>query len=142
MDILPELSVGDPEVKVARVLTTDSTNQLSLIDRLSDFSSWSRATRAIARHLRWINKDKSNHLATVIERKKAECVIVKALQRETYKDEIKTISQGKNVPQNNELYALDPFIGEDGVLKVGGRLGNSSSPYAFRHPMVITRATP
>ncbi|KAK0130926.1 Beta-1,3-galactosyltransferase 2 [Merluccius polli] len=96
--------------------------------------------RAIARLLRWVDKDKSNHLATVIERKKAECVIVKALQRDTYKNEIHTIGQGRNVSQINELYALDPFIEEDGVLRVG--LGNFASPYAFRHPMVIPKSHP
>ena len=141
-EVSSELSVGDPEVKVARVLNTVSIAQSALTDRLSNFSSWSSATKAVARILRWIKKDKSNHLATVTEKKKAECVIVKALQSETYKDEINTIRQGKTIPQNNELYTLDPFIGEDGVLKVGGRLGNAASSYALKHPMVIPKSHP
>lgn len=143
-DTPPELSVGDPEVKVARVLSVNSrpTDQSSLPDRLSKFSSWSRATRAVARLLRWINKNKGNYLTTVTERRKAERVIVKAVQREAYEDEMSIISQGKNVPQNNELYTLDPFIGEDGVLMVGGRLDNSSSSYTFKHPMVLPKSHP
>lgn len=40
------------------------------------------------------------------------------------------------------MYALDLFIGEDDVLKAGGRFGNSSLPYAFRHPMVIPKSHP
>ena len=89
-----------------------------------------------------MRKDKSNHLATVTEKKTAGCVIIKALENEVYKEEKNTIKQGKVVPQTNELYTLDPFIGEDGVLKVGGRLGNSSSPDAFKHPMVIPKGHP
>ena len=47
-----------------------------------------------------------------------------------------TIKQGKVVPRVNEVF-LD--TGEYGVLKVGGRLGNSTSTCAFKHPMIIPK---
>ena len=66
----------------------------------------------------------------------------RALQNETYREEIDQTSQGKNVSQTNELYTLDPFIGEDGLLKVGGRLSNSTIPYSLKHPTVLPKSPP
>ena len=141
-EVSPKPLVGDPEVKAAQTLVTENTSQPSLADRVSNFSSWSRATKAKTRILRWIKKDKSDHLTTVTEQNKAECVIVKAIQNETYKDEMDQISQKKNLSQNDELDTLDPFMGKDGLLKVGGRLGNSSLPYSLKHPTVLPKSPP
>lgn len=86
-EVIPKLLVGDTEVKVTRVMNTEST-EVSLIDRLSKFSSWSRAIRAIARIQRLISKNPTNHLTTPTEREKAKWAIIRVLQKETYKREL------------------------------------------------------
>lgn len=140
-EVIPKLPIGDPEVKMTRVLTTETT-EVSLTDRLSKFSSWLQATRAVARILRRINKDTSNHLTTQAEREQAERVIIKALQKETYKDEMQIVSKGCNVASQNGLYRLDAFIDVDGLLKVGGRLRNSAFPNSVKHPVIIPKSHP
>ncbi|XP_076857249.1 uncharacterized protein LOC143511529 [Brachyhypopomus gauderio] len=70
-DVILELPIGDPEIKVVHTLNTEAAEHLSLIDRLSNFSSWRRVTQAVARILRRINKDTSNSLTTVTERDNA-----------------------------------------------------------------------
>ncbi len=122
---VPDLLLGDPEVKTFCTLNTNCTESFNLVDRLSKFSSWSKAIRAVARLLRRVNKDKSNHPSTVSERQKAELYIIKCLQESSYKDELKEIKGGKNVSSCSALYPLDPFLDEDGVIRVGGRLGHS-----------------
>lgn len=74
-DAVPEIFLGDPEVKKAHALHTKTTDTMTLIDRLSKFSSWSRAVGAVARLLRRVKKIKSHALSTVNERESAESVI-------------------------------------------------------------------
>ncbi|XP_048048490.1 uncharacterized protein LOC125269604 isoform X1 [Megalobrama amblycephala] len=132
-----ELSLEDPEVKIARVLKTEDSDKVNLIDRLSKFSSWSRAVRAVARLMRRVNKDKSSHLSTVFERQKAELHIIKCLQSCVFKDELMRLKRGLSVSSHSELYPLDSFLDEDGVLKVGGRLRHSNYSESLKHPAII-----
>lgn len=66
-EVTLDLPLGDPEVRKFQVLNTRTIEQVSLADRLSNLSSWSQATRAVARILRRIGKDKSNGQSTVLE---------------------------------------------------------------------------
>ncbi|XP_055046840.2 uncharacterized protein [Misgurnus anguillicaudatus] len=133
------LSLDDPEVKAATVLKTEGADKVSWIDRLSKFSSWSQAIRAVARLMRRISKDRSNHLSTVVERQKAELHIIKCLQGCVYRDELKRLKKSLSVLSHSELYPLDSFIDENGVLKVGGRLRHSDYPDSLKHPAIIPR---
>lgn len=138
-DETPELTIGDPEVRSSLALTTRTTEQVSLADRLGKFSSWSTATRAVARILRRINKNKSNSLTSVSERECAERCIIKDLQKGVYQEELKSLSRGTSLPRHSPLYSLDAFLDEDGVLRVGGRLKNSSLPSPIKHPAIIPK---
>ena len=41
--------------------------------------------------------------------------------------------------QNSKLYSLDPFVGEDQVLYVCGRLNNSSLNNSCTHPILLRK---
>ncbi|XP_078020591.1 uncharacterized protein LOC144459801 [Epinephelus lanceolatus] len=138
-DETPELTVGDPEVRSPFTLTTRTTERVGLVDRLSKFSSWSLAIRAVARMLRRIRKEKSNSLTSVTEREDAEHCIIKDLQGNVYQEEFKLLSKGIPLPSHNPLYSLDAFLDKDGVLRVGGRLSNSSLPNFIKHPAIIPK---
>ncbi|KAL0163339.1 hypothetical protein M9458_042735, partial [Cirrhinus mrigala] len=133
------LTVGDPEVRKVQTLSTETVEQTSLSDRLTKFSSWSRAVRAVARLRRDVLKDKSMTLTTVTERQNTETVIIKDLQRQAYQNEIETLNKGKQLSKNNKMYNLDVLLDKDNVLKVGGRLHHSSLPCSFKHPTIIPR---
>ncbi|KAL6463231.1 hypothetical protein MHYP_G00276220 [Metynnis hypsauchen] len=141
-DVIPELPIGDPEIKVVHTLNMEDAEHLSLIDRLTNFSSWLRAIQAVARILRRINKDKSNSLTTVTERENAQRVIIKALQGQVYQSELKRISKGTSLPSHHELHSLNASIDKDGVLKVGGRLHDSLLPDSFKHPAILPKNHP
>ncbi|KAL7831305.1 hypothetical protein SRHO_G00308080 [Serrasalmus rhombeus] len=132
----------NPADNASRGRTVDETKtseQSGLIDRLSKFSSWSRAIQAVARLLRRIKGDKSNALSTVSERENAERLIIRELQSQAYQEEIKILSKGGQLPSHNKLYHFDAFLDTDGELKVGGRLSHSSFPNSFKHPTVIPK---
>ena len=57
-----------------------------------------------------------------------ECIFIKDLQRQVYREEIKLLSKGNHLPFLSKLYQMDAFLDQDGILKVGGRLKNASLP--------------
>ena len=138
-DVIPDLSVGDPEIKRSQTLQTKTTEPVSLADRLSKFSSWSRATKAVARLLRRAKKIKSCVHSTVSEQESAERVIIQDLQSQAYEKEIQLLNKGSQLPHCNKLHRLDVFLDTDGILKVGGRLRHSSFADSFKHPIVIPK---
>ena len=136
-----EIAIGDPEVKKIHVLATNASRGLNLIDRLSRFSHWSKAVRAIARLQRLARRTKTqNYLTTVEERRKAELFIIRAVQHEFYPDDIAVLSKGTSAIRiNSALHCLNVFVYDEGVLRVGGRLQESSLPFGVKHPAVLPK---
>ena len=43
------------------------------------------------------------------------------------------------IKKTSSLYRLDPFIDEEGLLRVGGRIRRASAPQCVKHPVIIPR---
>ncbi|XP_032396233.1 uncharacterized protein LOC116704734 [Etheostoma spectabile] len=134
-----EIQIGDPEVKGVQTLNVQTKEQVSLSDRLSRFSSWYKATQAVARLLRRVKGNKSTGHSSVKEREDAQCIIIKDLQRQVYPEEIKLLVKEAQLPSQSKLRLMDVFLDQDGLLKVGGRLKNASLPALQKHPMIIPK---
>ncbi|XP_028323877.1 uncharacterized protein LOC114476498 [Gouania willdenowi] len=135
-----DLTIGDPEVrKEVQTLLTKATDTTTLADRLSKFSSWSNAVKAVAHLIRRAKQIKSNTPTTVSEQENAENVIICDVQCHTYGQEINLLKRGKRLPHHTKLYKLDIFMDSDGLLKVGGRLRHSPDNDSFKHPIVIPK---
>lgn len=65
--------------------------------------------------------------STVQERDEAQCIIIKDLQRQVYPEEIKSLSKGTQLPSQSLLRQMDVFLGQEEILKVGGK--PKLSPY-------------
>ncbi len=139
MNVNTQLPIGDPEVKKAQSLNTQTVQYSCLSNRLARLSSWSKVIQAVARLLRRVRKDKSSDHSTVAEREDAKCLIIKDLQSQIYAEEIALLHKGKQLPRSNRLYNLDAFVDHDGLLKVGGRLCDASAPNSVKHPVIIPK---
>lgn len=67
----------------------------------------------------------------------AEIVFIKLSQRESFIDELAACEANQPIATNSSLRSLNPFIAEDGLLRVGGRLENTSVPWNERHSIII-----
>ncbi|MEE9353165.1 MAG: hypothetical protein V3U94_01940, partial [Candidatus Thorarchaeota archaeon] len=134
-----EVRIGDPELRKVRPLATKTSERFSLLNRLSRFSDWSKAIRAIARLRRLVQRtNPGGCLTTVEERRDAELFIIKEMQLDVYSEEIETICQNKSeLNSTNRLRGLSPFIDESGILRVGGRLQSSSLSFQEKHPIIM-----
>ena len=93
---------------------------------------------------------------TVQELSQANKVVLRSLQHNHFKSEIITLSEldgnesqfqehqtarkrNRIVMLSSNLHKLDPFVDEEGLLRVGGRLKSSTSPYEAKHPLIVPK---
>ena len=123
----PNIRIGDPEVN-ATVRTTVVKESFNLVDHVSRFSNWTRAVGVISYLSRPFKKNKPKTVTTTVtERQDAEILIFKELQRSAFKNEIASPrhkEQKSKLTKQSRLLRLDPFIDDQGLIRVGGRLEN------------------
>ena len=129
-----DLAVGDPEVRAAQVFTTNTCTSSVVSERLSRFSNWSLAVRAIARLKRFASGVKGEHLTTVAEQRNAVIFIIKEVQTSVFFREFQNISK-----KSSSLRELNPYVDNQGIIRVGGRLEGSTLPEEIKHPVIIPR---
>ena len=79
--------------------------------------------------------------------------IIKAVQVQAFPDEIELLRRLKPNPtsredvkirkaslrKNSALFRLDPFLYNEGILRVGGRIHRADVPFHVKHPAIIPR---
>ncbi|KAJ8940576.1 hypothetical protein NQ314_010654 [Rhamnusium bicolor] len=98
------------------------------------FSKFSHLIRTVAYCLRFSNNCKSHHpkltgALTVGELNNAETCLLQISQRESFPNEITDLTHNKQISNKSRILSLNPFCDTEGILRVGGRLGNSQYPY-------------
>ncbi|XP_043471057.1 uncharacterized protein LOC122504184 [Leptopilina heterotoma] len=111
---------------------------------LYKYSNINKFTRIIAFILRFLNNASKNKVPsrgslTITELKNALIVILKMTQRECFSEEIKQLKKEKCVHVKSDLRSLNPFLDNDGLLRVGGRLKNSSLTYSEKYPIILPK---
>ena len=136
-----ELRVGDPEVRMSTVLNTVKENESSnIIDHFSHLSNWPKLVGAISRLRRVArNRKGDQELSTPRERQDTEHFIVKLLQEKSFSTEVKLLQQNSKVPNNSKISNLCPFLDENGILRVGGRLCKTHMPDGVKHPIILPK---
>ncbi|GFY26465.1 integrase catalytic domain-containing protein [Trichonephila clavipes] len=73
------------------------------------------------------------------EVKRSTEFLAKIAQLSEFKAEIDALKKGKGVLKTSKLRALDPFLDENSLLRVGGRLSNADLPFETKHQIIIRR---
>ena len=121
---------------VGRVSDTQTTEPV-----LPNASSFRKLKRIIAFCFRFLHncksKQKTSGALTVDELQTAEFAIIKAVQNERFCNEIETLRSKKEIKASSSLRQLSPFLDENQILRVGGRLNNADLPYAAKHQILL-----
>lgn len=142
------LSDGDPEVKadvkICAAVCVDPRKHP--VDSLVEhFSSWYDVKRSVAWLLRL--KDYLRRRVnvkgrlSVDELEVAENLVLHHVQEQSFAKEIKELSQGKSLHVGSSVRNLSPFLDQDGLLKVGGRL-NRAKDALCKQPILIPHSHP
>lgn len=143
------LSCPPPEEVLERRKTAALVQRVSSTGSLFErYSSFGRLVRVTAYILRFANncRSRSNRQVEPFLRvpalKYATEALVKAVQREEFKEEIEKLARGKSSRSKPSIRSLSVFVDHKGILRVGGRLQQSEERYQDKHPMLIPKKHP
>ena len=159
IDTLPEFFPlvdprSDTEVRKCTVVTmaTSIDKKLTLgSSRFESYSSWYKLVVAVGILIHIVLSFKKVgicrgwHICTeshsLDTKARATIVILNEVQYDSFKDDIDALMSSKSLGTNSALSKLDPYIEEStGLLRVGGRLGQSSLPYEEKHPIILHKS--
>ncbi|XP_043466366.1 uncharacterized protein LOC122501154 [Leptopilina heterotoma] len=117
---------------------------------LSRFSSLKRLFRVVAYCLRICRIFKGNGLKdspedtslSVAELASSKSKVLVIAQTRAFAEDIATLRREKCVPKSSVIRNLNPFLDEEGVLRVGGRLTHSSLAFSKKHPPILPKDSP
>ena len=69
----------------------------------------------------------------------AETATVGVVQRKHFKEELKALQSKGAVMKKSSISLLEPFLDEEGILRVGGRLRNTPLSVKARHPVIVPK---
>ena len=130
-----------PEVKkeVSTLLTVSQPpNRSSLPSEVAKITTrWSKAVSIVGVYIqlgRILLKRARYEPAELAER--SEKVLIREAQQE-FCSQILLLKDSKPLPKKNNLLPLSPFIDEDDILRVGGRLSSSDFPPDVKNPILL-----
>ena len=139
-----DLGTEVPERQKTLITSTCTTFKSDLLMRFSDFTKLKRTVAWIKRFVsncrnKRLNKELKSGLLTIEELDDANRVIITLVQRESFQKEIAILKSGKELPTNNSLLCLSPFLDSNNILRVGGRLRNAVLAYDRKHQIILPK---
>lgn len=106
-------------------------------------SSYDRLVRVMAQVTRFIQRISKQRTPipksyiTLKEYRSAEALVTKLSQSHSFTEVIRALKDRKKLHKRHPLAPLAPYIDEDGILRVGGRLQNAELESACTHPIIL-----
>ncbi|XP_055585003.1 uncharacterized protein LOC129737864 [Uranotaenia lowii] len=130
----------DEERKRVVLVSTEARSFITeYVERYSNYTTMVRHTVYWLRLINYLRKGSSRLSGPlrVWELRQAEARIFQLIQAEEFNHELRAIYKGRNVPLSSPLRWFVPIVGSDGLLRIGGRLGQSRESDDTKHPIVL-----
>ena len=136
-----------PEIESERKLVVTEALMICLesptMFRFERWSTLNRAYRVIAWVLKFIARMRKVEVASfelsVEDLKVSKVVFIKLLQFQYFRKEVTLLKVGRNVPRDSKLSKLFPFLDEEGVMRVRGRIQLSELAFESKHPVILPK---
>lgn len=125
-----------PEQRKVKCLKINSVDSSILLR----FSSFVKLRRVVAFCLRWLPGNRLKGPLTAEELQSAQSRIMRLVQSQEFPHEIKDLKKGRPLHCKSKLLALTPFIDDDQIIRVGGRLQHINRPYREKHPILLPKS--
>ena len=130
------------ELKQDKMIVNTIKSPTNVIE-FERFSSWNKLVNTFSwicifiKRMRHKQNEIGSHTNLSLEEKRiGEMKMIKLVQSQSF-DEIGQLKTNHKIPSSSKLRNLDPFLDEEGLLRVGGRLKFGQLPYAFKHQIIL-----
>lgn len=76
-------------------------------------------------------------MVSLDELSQSKTVIIRSVQQEVFKEELKCLERGHAMPKQSALERLNPVVDKGGLLRIGGRLSSAELSQEEKHPLVM-----
>ena len=142
-------SLVDPVVEVPEEVTSPLLmtveTQSEPVFPVERWSSLCKAVNVVAFVLRFVHNSRVSHKQRRTgslfydELTQARVKLFLDVQRDQFKAEYIALTDGTSLPKNSPISMLTPFLGKDGLIRVQGRLQESSLAYEVKHPIILPK---
>lgn len=114
-----------------------------LIDTVNNFSSLLKLQRVFAYIIRFKNNTlipNSQRIFGPLTCKELNCAmdrIIRIVQSTAFMEDYTNLLNSKKISTKSKLLTLNPFIDENSIIRVGGRIEHSQFKYLKKHPVVL-----
>jgi hypothetical protein len=130
-----------PEQRTTRALMSQITPEWSVLARYSSLNKLKRITSYCYRFINNCRKPKEERITTPLTPQEVHHALqfwISYVQKREFIGTIGNLKKGKSIP--SQLLSLAPFLDENGILRVGGRLRNSKIPTNQKHPILLPKS--
>ena len=115
---------------------------LPILERFSEFTHLKRVTAWVFRFVENCRVKQSNDVPnygflSLDELSRAERYWLQPTQAASFPEEIANLKKGSEVCSKGCLLSLHPFIDQQGLLRMSGRVTQSNLPYSYCHPIIL-----
>lgn len=140
----PDTPAPEPnelEEKKEKAVCRATTEKQAPLPDIERFSNYDRLIGATARMLLFIDivKNKCKKQLGIEHILASECLWLQWAQRKDFPEELRQLSRGEPLDHRSRLFKLDPVLGEDGVLRVRGRIDATPAAINKRPPILDGR---
>ena len=141
VDSVCDLPSLDLEAKQGyAVMSSVRVEPLLDFTRYSDFCSVLRVVGWVCRFVHNLRVQKVDRVSgdlTLEELQGAKTLIFRITQETDFSEEILSVQKGHRVSKKSSLFKLLPFLDDEGLLRVRGRLQFSDIPLSSKHPVIL-----
>ena len=134
-----DIEVPEKRIRIILVNTTEWADNI-----FERYSTIQKLNRFVAYAMRiWNNmtfKEKSSGELTVQEINEARNLIIKLVQEGAFGVESKALRKGTWMSCKSKIICFNPFIGDDGIIRVGGRLSKANITNDQKYPIFLPRS--
>ncbi|XP_011859715.1 PREDICTED: uncharacterized protein LOC105557156 [Vollenhovia emeryi] len=136
------------DMEESQLNENDTSTVLSMpiqadVDPFSKFSEFKKLVRVAARCIRFArfctkkNEAKASGPLSPEEIECARKCIIRREQRTAFCEELRALRKGIEMSRKSSVRAMNPFLDEDDILRVGGRLEHSELHQDAKHPILL-----
>ncbi|XP_060665760.1 uncharacterized protein LOC132798060 [Drosophila nasuta] len=128
--------MNPPKVSQSSVMTI--TKEEDIIYTIQHNNSFNKLLRVIAYMMHFRRKKKYiSHTIEFEEIMEARKIVFRNIQNIDFKDDIKHLKRQRETLKGSPINSLSPFLDQNGILRVGGRLEAANISFDSKHPILL-----
>lgn len=152
----PEFLKSTDEIKVVNEFQTEidkrkqsachTINTETETDPFANYSTYRKIIRVYGYVFRFVNRtlhkvrQANEDILTISETQQAKIYVIKVIQKIAFQTEINELKNA-TLSSKSRLLSLSPYLDEDEILRVGGRLDRGPLSESRKHPIIIPKGS-